>query len=43
MERDMPDRDAEIRKDDFRAGTPFWVKTPHSTVPSARRMPDMWM
>ena len=35
----MPDRDAETRKDDLRIGTPFWVKTPNSTVP-AERSPD---
>ncbi|MCX8997054.1 FAD-binding oxidoreductase [Rhizobiaceae bacterium BDR2-2] len=28
----MPDHDAATRKDDLRTGTPFWVKTPHSTV-----------
>ena len=32
----MPDRDAETRKDDLRTGTPFWVKTPHSTVTAER-------
>ncbi len=32
----MADHDARTRKDDLRTGTPFWVKTPHSTVPAAR-------
>ena len=32
----MPNRDAETRKDDLRTGTPFWVKTPHSTVTAER-------
>ena len=26
------DHEAKTRKDDLRTGTPFWVKTPHSTV-----------
>ncbi|RJL18897.1 NAD(P)/FAD-dependent oxidoreductase [Paracoccus siganidrum] len=34
----MADHDADTRKDDLRTGTPFWVKTPHSTVKAARRM-----
>lgn len=28
----MPKQKAKTRKDDLRTGTPFWVKTPHSTV-----------
>lgn len=32
----MADHDARTRKDDLRTGTPFWVKTPRSTVPAAR-------
>ncbi|WP_299911304.1 FAD-binding oxidoreductase [uncultured Paracoccus sp.] len=32
----MPDRDAETLKDDLRTGTPFWVKTPYSTVAAER-------
>ncbi|UFS68451.1 FAD-binding oxidoreductase (plasmid) [Paracoccus denitrificans] len=28
----MPDLDADTRKDDLRTGTPFWVRTPNSTV-----------
>ena len=35
----MPDLDAETRKDDLRIGTPFWVRTPNSTV-TAERSPD---
>lgn len=33
----MLDRDAETRKDDLRTGTPFRVKTPHSTVTAERK------
>lgn len=32
----MADRDADTVKDDLRTGTPFWVKTPHSTVTPER-------
>lgn len=33
----MPDRGAETLKDDLRTGTPFWVRTPHSTVRAEHR------
>ena len=39
-EKAMPDQDAETLKDDLRTGTPFWVKTPHSTV-TPERKPDV--
>ena len=35
----MRGHDADTRKDDLRTGTPFWVKTPHSTVKPADRLP----
>lgn len=34
----MTELDAETRKDDLRVGTPFWVKTPRSTVHAQKRM-----
>ena len=34
----MADRDAETLKDDLRTGTPFWVRTPHSTVTAERKL-----
>lgn len=34
----MRDVDAATREDDLRTGTPFWVKTPHSTVKAEPRL-----
>lgn len=34
----MADHDARTRKDDLRTGTPFWLRTPHSTVPAEGRL-----
>lgn len=34
----MAGHDADTRDDDLRTGTPFWVKTPHSTVKAEPRL-----
>lgn len=34
----MAGHDADTREDDLRTGTPFWVKTPHSTVKAEPRL-----
>ncbi|MBK4217955.1 FAD-binding oxidoreductase [Paracoccus caeni] len=34
----MADHDTDTRKDDLRTGTPFWVKTPHSTLAAETRL-----
>lgn len=34
----MAKQKAKTRKDDLRTGTPFWVKTPHSTVGAQRTL-----
>ncbi|MDZ4310857.1 MAG: FAD-binding oxidoreductase [Cypionkella sp.] len=34
----MPDHDANTRKDNLRSGTPFWIKTPHSSIKTEPRL-----
>ena len=34
----MKEFDADTRQDDLRTGTPLWVRTPHSTIPTRKHL-----